>query len=275
VTGAEQPQATGYLDYLPPVLRSPGLGAFLAAFEKTLTGVGTASPPSPLTGETLAGLGLEQVIEALPRLLDPADTPPDFLPWLAGCVGLALGADLDDTRRRALLARIVPLYRYRGTATGLRTMLDLFLGPGRRTIGIDDGPDQPPHWFEVCFGLPDDVLHGERVRVRRVARTVIEREKPAHTRYRLRLIAPTIRLVTAELAGRDAGARRWQLGIAHTTLGTAGRPRPAPVPEPPRVPVRTVQLVSVGLAERDPTARRWQLGTSATTLGHPGSGGPP
>jgi phage tail-like protein len=60
--------------------------------------------------------------------LDPTLTPPDFLEWLAGW----LGVDLDETsppeRRRDLVRRAVELYRWRGTARGVAKAVEIFTG---------------------------------------------------------------------------------------------------------------------------------------------------
>jgi phage tail-like protein len=61
-------------------------------------------------------------------LIDPASTPDELLPWLAGFVGLVLDERWPIQRRRALVAEAVTLFRFRGTIPGLLRFLELCLG---------------------------------------------------------------------------------------------------------------------------------------------------
>lgn len=65
-------------------------------------------------------------LDCVEAYVDPILAPDDFLPWLAGWVGLALAEDWEPARQRALLARIVPLYQRRGTAEGVRAEVELY-----------------------------------------------------------------------------------------------------------------------------------------------------
>ena len=67
-------------------------------------------------------------LDCLDAYVDPALAPDDFLPWLAGWVGVVLAEDWPVERQRALLRAIVPLYRMRGTAEGLRAEVELYSG---------------------------------------------------------------------------------------------------------------------------------------------------
>ncbi len=76
--------------------------------------------------------------DARAALLDPASAPAETLPWLAGFVGLVLDermaraprADgtVEDVRRR-LIAQAIWLFRFRGTALGLKSFIEIYLGP--------------------------------------------------------------------------------------------------------------------------------------------------
>lgn len=68
------------------------------------------------------------VLDNLPSYFDPVLAPEDFLPWLAGWVGIALDENWPLARRRALVARAGDLYRSRGTARGLRDQIELLTG---------------------------------------------------------------------------------------------------------------------------------------------------
>jgi phage tail-like protein len=61
-------------------------------------------------------------------LLDPFGAPPEVLPWLASLIGLTLDGRWPEPARRQLLAEAVCLFRRRGTISGLRRMLEIYLG---------------------------------------------------------------------------------------------------------------------------------------------------
>jgi len=67
-------------------------------------------------------------LDCLEAYVDPRLAPDDFLPWVAGWVGLALAEDWPPERQRALAAAMVPLYRLRGTAAGLKAEIELYTG---------------------------------------------------------------------------------------------------------------------------------------------------
>lgn len=141
-----------YVQYLPRVFQQKSgetdeqffLGRFLKAFEALLSGkTGAAGAESA---------GIEALLDGLHQYFDPAMTPSQFLPWLAGWVGLQLaeGVEYDgepDNRERALapmqilplaaarstvnrklLGSIVQLYKKRGTLDGLAEYLQVYAG---------------------------------------------------------------------------------------------------------------------------------------------------
>jgi phage tail-like protein len=67
-------------------------------------------------------------LDNLPAYLDPWLAPEDFLPWLAGWVGVALDPARPLGRRRAAVAHAVSLYRWRGTARGIAAAVELATG---------------------------------------------------------------------------------------------------------------------------------------------------
>ncbi|MFB7056441.1 phage tail protein [Streptomyces vinaceus] len=77
-------------------------------------------------------------LDCLEHYLDPALTPEDFLPWLAGWLGLELEYQHDLARRRSLLAAAGHLYRKRGTAEGLREHVKLMFGGD---VEVEDGTE--------------------------------------------------------------------------------------------------------------------------------------
>jgi phage tail-like protein len=86
-----------------------------------------------LTQRMLSALDgvLAPVLASLDNLdcyLDPALAPPDFVVWLADWVGALVDETWPAERQRAMVARMVTLYRRRGTVGGLREHIALATG---------------------------------------------------------------------------------------------------------------------------------------------------
>lgn len=124
-------------------------------------------------------LPLDREIGQLYRYFDPTITPTEFLPWLGTWVDLVLDENWPEARRRALVRHAADLYRRRGTASGLRDYLALYLN---QTPEIDDGDETRPFHFTVTFRLPDPTTV-DQDRIRRI----IDEAKPGYTTYTLRL----------------------------------------------------------------------------------------
>jgi phage tail-like protein len=71
---------------------------------------------------------IEAEIGAFPALFDSFAVRADFLPWLAGCLGLDLDQNWSLEKQREIIAKIFEYYGKRGTAEGLREALLLFAG---------------------------------------------------------------------------------------------------------------------------------------------------
>jgi phage tail-like protein len=185
------PQAAQRLPaWLPAIYREdPFLSRYLWAFEQAL-------------------VDIEQRIDGLAQVFDPAEARQDFLPWLSSWVAFTLRADLGLTQQRRFLARVAPLYRRRGTLENLRELLTIFTRGGVPTITEDP---TKPHYFHVTMRLPRDVPEVQ-LRQSAIAHALIDLEKPAHTYYDLELLFPTMQIgVTSTigvdtLLGTDAGA---------------------------------------------------------------------
>lgn len=117
-----------YLDFLPAHFQENGvLGSFLLPFERHMD-------------------DLSAMVEKMAAVFDPTLTEPEFLPWLATWVSLALDPDWDEARRRELITKAVDLYRHRGTVRGLKEYLKIYTGlepeirewswPGGMQLGV-------------------------------------------------------------------------------------------------------------------------------------------
>lgn len=187
-----------YVEHLPAIFQEDELaGRFLLAFERILTGLpGPDAPDLPPVPS-----GIEQILDQIETFFDPEQTPPDFLPWLAGWVATSLREDWDTATRRRFISNIVPLYRRRGTRRAIQKMLQLYLNPNADPQSDDDqgvevienDPAFPPRYFQVRFTVPvrDPALLS---RMAVIATYIIDREKPAHTFYGLRLGYPALQI---------------------------------------------------------------------------------
>ena len=117
-----------YLQYLPAIFQrkpaaetEPVVSQFLAPFESQFD-------------------DFEQILAEVDRKFSASLAPAaDFLPWLAGWVAHRFEEDWDEDRRRRFLADAIALYRWRGTACGLKRYLDLGLDLGPGEVEIREG----------------------------------------------------------------------------------------------------------------------------------------
>jgi phage tail-like protein len=215
---ALDPGATsGYLGLLPSIFsegaapgEAPFLGRFLLAFEHVLTGLHG--------GEAEPAKGLEETIAGLSSLFDPREAPDEFLPWLAGWVALTLRADWTTAEKRDFLARIVPLYRRRGTRDNVAELLRIYTGLTPVITGLEDtdlqigvhstiGVDTqlggaPPHTFHVILTMPE-ADQPTRERQGRIIEALIALQKPAHTTYTYEILSKTLQIGVRSTIGVD------------------------------------------------------------------------
>jgi phage tail-like protein len=176
-------QTSSYLTHLPAIFQQDAfLGRFLLAFERVLSEV-------------------EDVLDKIHIHFDPGPgvaqsdrTPEAFLPWLASWVALSLREDWAEEEKRRFLSRIVPLYRQRGTKCGLTDILETYT---QEEVTIYEF-DQPAHYFQVEMTLSlssskqDQIVLGRK---EKIARAIIDQEKPAHTFYTLQILIPTMQII--------------------------------------------------------------------------------
>ncbi|PWB50735.1 MAG: hypothetical protein C3F06_11760 [Candidatus Methanoperedenaceae archaeon] len=138
--------------------------------------------------------------EVLQTLFHPGLIKEDFLVFLGRWMGITLKDDWDIETKREIIARIIPLYRIRGTKRGLEEYIKICTGYSVEIIeeiktlqiGITShvGKDTvlgglPPHYFIVNVIIPESVdIQAKRL----ILKELIDQEKPLHTRYSLNIM---------------------------------------------------------------------------------------
>lgn len=217
------------LEYLPAIYQDPTDGddpqhgdqflrQYLSVFERVML-IPSEEPGRGAHREsTTDPRALEAEIVGIHALFDPETTPESFLKWLAGWVALGLRSDLSVLKQRRLIANIAHLYRIRGTRRYLEEVLKLYLEgmptvtdedrPGLQvathsTVGVDTYLGGGASFlFQVKLGLSrrDEEFVAKQ---RRLAREVIEMERPAHTWYELRVVFPRFQVGVQSTVGVD------------------------------------------------------------------------
>lgn len=223
---------TKLFEYLPAIYQEEGSGThpnrlreFLDGFERVLLGYEetdahtTEKKHADAQNHKGRAEGLGRKIEHLYKLFDPDKTPHLFLPWLASWAALILHSGMTADRQRDLIARIIPLYRIRGTKRYLEELLRLCVDCDtsvheeeisalqlgvRSTLGEDAWiGGGPPHFFRVVLTAPK--LTAEEVQLRRqMAYEVVELAKPAHTTYEFEVISPQMQVGVHSTIGLDS-----------------------------------------------------------------------
>ncbi|NDJ16458.1 phage tail protein [Myxacorys almedinensis] len=206
-----------YLNYLPASFRDdPFMGRFLLTFQRLLNGRIPGDTQDPFPDQ----LGFEEYLDRIHTYFNPGQSkeqvgtaPPEFLLWLAGWVALSLREDWDESTKRRFISQIVPLYRKRGTKAGVKEMLELYT---QEQVTLYEF-EHPAHYFQVEMTLSEQD-RGTLRRKQQIARTILDREKPAHTFYTLRVLVPTMQIRNDYdwSEGRQIGLR---IGM-NTLLGT-------------------------------------------------------
>jgi phage tail-like protein len=133
-------------------------------------------------------------LDNLDCYLDPALAPDDFVDWLAEWVGALVDETWPAERRRAMVARMVTLYRRRGTVGGLREHLELATGgevevTDNGAVSWSPGPESPlpgtPEMFLRVRIRVDDPSSTDRAELERL----LVAARPAHVPYELEVVA--------------------------------------------------------------------------------------
>jgi phage tail-like protein len=215
------------LDYLPVIYQESGpsdspsfMEQFLIPFERLLLDFEwkAVDPGTHNAGVDIQDHPLEKKVSDLHILFDPDQTPEEFLPWLASWAALSFQPELSVKRRRRLLARIVPMYRIRGTRRYLEEILSLCLDAHasvdeaplpalqigtHSTVGADTClGGGPPHFFTVNISAPK--MSTAQIEAQcRLAKSLIELAKPAHTWYELEIASAELQLGVHSVIGVD------------------------------------------------------------------------
>ncbi|AEY65532.1 tail protein [Clostridium sp. BNL1100] len=232
-------ESSKYTQYLPRIFQKGNnedgdfLGRLLKSFEQILSG----------KTEMQETLGIEEILDNFDMYLDPDQTPPQFLEWLAGWVALDLedgieffGADdtigknvdqvqilpLPEKRssvNRQMIGAIVQLYKKRGTCDGLLEYLQLYTGE-ETTISINEfqdtarigesreiGHNTMVGSSSTSFFCVNAMIpaHSKTMLENKVGliRRVIEDEKPFYTNYRLNVEIPEMRVGVYSRVGKE------------------------------------------------------------------------
>ncbi|HMS56424.1 MAG TPA: phage tail protein [Fimbriimonadaceae bacterium] len=152
-------------------------------------------------------LGFDEFIDQTNRELDTVHhffsafgAPNEFLAWLAQWVAIAEDLPIPEIRKRKLISEAVALYRIRGTKAGLNRLLEICTGVkpiirDKPTEGFKLGAKSRMgasttrlgNINEGTFTVVIPCLEPSRLN-HEVVKRLIEAYKPAHTRYKLRIV---------------------------------------------------------------------------------------
>lgn len=157
-------------------------------------------------------LALKQILHQTWRYFAiEQETPEEFIDWLAAKLGLFIQSDWTRTQKKILLAQAMTFYRKRGTKQALRGVLNLYVAGDieARNVRIIESPGVQIGIYSVvgvstiiegvdCFAvkvrLPSIPLPEVLCKKKQALSELIDREKPVHTRYGIKLHVPTMRI---------------------------------------------------------------------------------
>lgn len=180
---------SNFLQYLPPVLWQEDskqghlLRRFLHVFEDIVE-------------------DLDKQVDEIPKIFDPWKTRDEFLPWLASWVSLELDESWSERQSRSLIRNIANIYKQRGTLKGLEAYLRIYVGTN---VNIQELPPigSTTHLFDITIDYGEFYDPHERAKRSREIRKIVDREKPAHTHYRIIFNHPTMQIAVHSTIGVD------------------------------------------------------------------------
>ncbi|MGB9927638.1 MAG: phage tail protein [Methanosarcina sp.] len=132
----------------------------------------------------------------------------EFLTWLASWMALVLKEDWTLERKREAIARIIPIYRMRGTKKGIEEFLRIYVGGdvkvsetegtfqvGSSQVGVNTliKGGMIPYVFTVKVTFPK-IQKEEQTRFLKNLKILLDSEKPVHTSYLLKVSTPTLQI---------------------------------------------------------------------------------
>ncbi len=169
--------------------------------------------------------GTTTIMDNQYRYFTPMEAPMEFVRWMASWFGVSLDTAENDESTRLLVQYAVPLFRRRGTASGLRTILKIVTGIEPQILEntmpygpyVISGSAIDAHvldertarsYFTVHFPVPEEKMGKERVM--HISK-LIQDEKPAHTECFVTFQAPekaarkTTTIDDSTIMGQDDG----------------------------------------------------------------------
>ena len=176
-------------------------------------------------------------LERIHELFDPRSTDPEFLPWLASWLAIALNSEWSELQARKMLMAATKLFPLRGTSRAIEEFVRIYTGAdvqieentwpfkgfrvgASSTIGMDTvilPPMNLAHCFVVRLDRPaENVPEDEIIRIHQI----IQNQKPAHTMYFLAF--------SDETAAGEMGAfmeiGEGAIGVGGIGIGAADEP---------------------------------------------------
>jgi phage tail-like protein len=74
--------------------------------------------------------GIRKQADGVDRYFDVSVAPPEFVRWMGLWLGVTVPAGLDEVRQRDLVSEAGPLIPWRGTRSGLQSLLEAVTGAG-------------------------------------------------------------------------------------------------------------------------------------------------
>jgi len=132
------------------------------------------------------------ILDNLHEFFMPGLAPPEFLHWMADWFGMSRGFEFEEPVLRSILQKGIELYKWRGTARGLKMFLALTVGTEpeiKENIGWHDSHDQDVIRSRqnsstpvICVHFPVPADHFTSAEKARIA-TICEQEKPANVEF--------------------------------------------------------------------------------------------
>ncbi len=220
-----EPSKDRLLAWLPEIYHDPVTAGFLKIIEGMFDDLDARVA------------GLPDTVAPLSDFFDKPEQNP-LLQFLSTWVDLTFSEDWTLNQRRDILAQILPLYKKRGTLEGLKAYLKLYVGSGVEIkddlaplqvgvisrLGMDTilggfPPETPPLQVGMISEVGKDAIIGgfppyfflvraavaeggpkALLKKRKAIVEILEREKPAHTWYRLFVRGPTFQIGDQETA---------------------------------------------------------------------------